>query len=183
MIKRRTHAGRVQHARENKWGFGHVPYGYTRNPQTKELQIYKDEADIVQLIYRLYLDEGYTFDKIIRYLESESLPPPCLSSKETTNQKNIANSRKNTGGKWIPSTIYRIFERGELYSGTYTAFRDIYKTIAGKTKLMGQRPKEEWVIVQVPSLISPEQAEKVLERMEQNRRFAKKRSVRSYPLR
>lgn len=182
-IKRRTHAGKVQHARENKWTFGYVPYGYIRNPQTKQLEIYKDEADIIQLMYRLYLDEGYTLDKIIRYLESESLPPPCLSSKETTNQKSIANSRKNTGGKWIPSTIYRIFERGELYSGTYTAFRDIYKTEAGKTKLIGQRPKTEWVIVSIPPLITPEQAEKVLEKMEENRRFARKRSVRSYPLR
>lgn len=40
-----------------------------------------------------------------------------------------------------------------------------------------------WVIIQVPPLVSLNDAEEVLEKLEQNRRFAKKRSVRSYLLR
>ncbi len=182
-IKRRTHAGKVQHARENKWSFAFVPYGYTKNPTTKQLEIFEDEARIVRLIYRLYLEEGHTLDGIARYLDNEKIPPPSLSTKGTNNQKSIANSRKNISWKWIASTIYRIFERGELYSGTYTAFRDIYKTVAGKTQKIGEREKDLWVIIQVPPLVSVSEAEEVLERLEQNRRFAKKRSVRSYLLR
>jgi site-specific DNA recombinase len=110
-IQRRTHSGKIQHARENKWGFSYVPYGYIKNPTTKYLEIYEDEARIVKLIYRLYLEEGYTLDGLARYLTNEKIPPPSLSSKGTNNQKSIASSRKNSSGQWIASTIYRILER------------------------------------------------------------------------
>lgn len=182
-IKRRTYSWKIQHARQNKWPFANVPYGYSKNPNTKELEIFEDEANIVKLIYNLYTERSFTIDAISQHLTKEWVLPPSLSTKWTGTQKGSLKMRKNSSSKWIPSTVFRILSRTELYMGSHRAFSKSYKKIGTKTVVIGDRPKDEWIYIAVPVLILKEQSENVLEKMEYNRRFNKKRSHRQYLLR
>ncbi|WP_445330214.1 recombinase family protein [Tepidibacter sp. Z1-5] len=49
-----------------------APYGY--DVENKYLKINEKEAKIVQLIYRLYYNEGCGIGKIARYLNDKEIP-------------------------------------------------------------------------------------------------------------
>lgn len=59
-------AGKMQKIMDGKWAGGGVPYGYCS--QNKELVMVKDEAEIVRLIYKLYLQEGMAATSVVSYL-------------------------------------------------------------------------------------------------------------------
>ena len=181
-IKRRTHSGKIQHSRENKWVFA-IPFWYIKNPTTKALEIYEDEAKIVRYIFDLYLWDSYSIESLAKHLTEENISPSSLSNKSTETQKWVLKLRKNASYKWIPSTIYRIFEKSELYSGTYTAFRNEYKKIGNKTILIWERPKEDWIMMTVPPIISKEEADIINEKLAYNKRFAVRWTNQAYLLR
>lgn len=182
-IKRRTYAGKVQFARQNKWPFANVPFWYAKNTSTKELEIYEDEAEIVKLIYRLYIEKNFTIDGIAQHLTNEGVLPPSMSTKGSGTQKGSLRVRKNSSNKWTPSTVFRILDRSELYTGTHRAFQKAYKKVGDKTVILWIRPESEWIDISVPPLIQKSQAEDTLERLQMNRQFSRKRSYRQYLLR
>lgn len=49
-------------------------------------------------------------------------------------------------------------------------------------EVVGERPKEDWVEIKIPSIITNKQGGLILDKLESNRRFAKKRAIRSYML-
>ena len=59
-------AGKMQKVMDGKWSGGSVPYGYCS--QNKELMVVKEEAEIVRLIYKLYLQEGMAATSVASYL-------------------------------------------------------------------------------------------------------------------
>jgi DNA invertase Pin-like site-specific DNA recombinase len=174
IIKTRTQSGKIQAARQNRWAFSSIPFGYVKNLQTKELEIYEDEAKIVKYIFNTYLNWWISIEGLSKHLTDVNIPPPSLSTKWTGIQKWVLWNRKNAIYKWIPSTVARIFDKVELYSWTYTAFRNVYKKIWWKTVYMWERPKEEWINVSVPPIISKEEAEEIEDKMVFNKRFADK---------
>lgn len=183
IIKIRTHSGKVQHARQNKWAFASVPFGYTKNPSSKELEIYEDEAKIVRYIFNLYLSGDYSIDSLTKHLTEASIPPPSISTKWAWTQKWVAGNRKNSSLKWIPSTVYRILEKSELYAWSYTAFKNQYKKIGWKSIYIWERPKEEWISIAVPPIITKEEAETIDEKLAYNKRFAERWYNQVYLLR
>lgn len=183
IIKIRTHSGKVQHARQNKWAFASVPFWYTKNPNSKELEIYEDEAKVVRYIFNLYLSGDYSIDSLTKHLTNENIPPPSASSKWAWTQKGVAWNRKNSSYKWIPSTVYRVLEKSELYSWSYTAFRNQYKKIWWKSIYIWERPKEEWISIAVPPIITKDEASIIDDKLAYNKRFAERWAKQFYLLR
>lgn len=68
-IKAQTMAGRFQKAREGKWNGGFAPYGYTL--VNGELQIAKDEADLVREIFDLYTNQLLGINAVAKRLEAQ----------------------------------------------------------------------------------------------------------------
>ena len=82
-------------------GLGRPPYGY-RNGEEGTLEVVKDEAAIVELIFRLYTKDGMGMRLIVQHL----------------NERGITTRR---GGNWNVVSIRDIL-KNTVYIGTYTRF-------------------------------------------------------------
>lgn len=105
-----------------------------------------------------------------------------MSEKEGSNQRGNRTRLKNSVFHWSATTVHRILSKASIYTGTYQAFQKQYRKTEDGIVCLGERPKEEWVSISIPPLIKTKQAEAILEKLESNRRFSKKRSVREYML-
>ena len=70
-ISEQTMAGRRQKARDGKWNGGFAPYGYKlvdkEGEKAKVLVINEEEAELVRLIYKLYL-QGMGLSRVAKWL-------------------------------------------------------------------------------------------------------------------
>lgn len=70
-IQEQTMAGRKQKARDGKWNGGFAPYGYKlvdkEGEKAKVLVINEEEAELVKLIYKLYL-QGMGLSRVAKWL-------------------------------------------------------------------------------------------------------------------
>jgi len=82
-------------------GLGRPPFGY-RNGDDGTLEIVKDEAPVVELVFRLYTDEAIGMRLIVQHL----------------NERDIRTRR---GGRWNVVSIRDVL-RNPVYMGTYTRF-------------------------------------------------------------
>jgi site-specific DNA recombinase len=82
-------------------GLGKPPYGY-RNSADGTLEVVREEAAVVELIYRLYTRDGLGLRLIAQHLNERSIPT-------------------RRGGQWNMVTIRDIL-RNPTYMGTYTRF-------------------------------------------------------------
>ena len=82
-------------------GLGRPPFGY-RNGGDGTLEIVRDEAPVVELIYRLYTKEAIGMRLIVQHL----------------NERDIRTRR---GGRWNVVSIRDVL-RNPVYMGTYTRF-------------------------------------------------------------
>jgi site-specific DNA recombinase len=72
----RVTAGLERRVREGKWMSGRLPYGYTRDKDTKLLAPDPVKAPVVRRIFHLYADRKLGTTAIARTLEAEAAPPP-----------------------------------------------------------------------------------------------------------
>jgi site-specific DNA recombinase len=63
-----TMEGRKQKAREGKWNGGLAPFGYIIDSKEDTLVIAPDEAEIVKIIFKKYVNEDMGIDAICNYL-------------------------------------------------------------------------------------------------------------------
>ncbi len=63
-----TMEGRKQKAREGKWNGGLAPFGYSIDSKKDTLVVEPDEAEIVKIIYKKYVNEDMGIDAICNYL-------------------------------------------------------------------------------------------------------------------
>lgn len=115
-IRKRTHAGRIQHARDGKWPFSSIPFGYFKNPETKKLEIYEAERWIVLEIVRLFLEEDYTLWKIADEFTKRKIFPPSMSDKDSPIQKSMRKRRINAVDYWSVVTVHRILSKAPMYT-------------------------------------------------------------------
>lgn len=129
--------------------------------------IREDEAQVVRYIFQKVL-EGYPLRRIAILLEGNYPPPRRFSH-------------------WEPKMIEIIVKR-EVYKGEFIAHRSMQVKIPGTSRTAGitdlnpetvlrkiQRPREEWIVVPVPAIVTPEdweQANKLISK-NQGRREAR----------
>ena len=89
-------------AREGQWNMAaRPPYGYKYDPETKKLKVIPHEAEVVKLIFNLYVHEGIGLGLITRYLNGEN---------------DDGTVYPNRGNKWNYTKI-RYIITNETYTG------------------------------------------------------------------
>lgn len=180
-IKLRTNSWKRQFAKENKWPFWHTPYWYIRNPETKKLEIFEEEKGILLKIVDKYLKDKMTLWEVAKYLTENKILPPSMSNKKSAHQTINIAKKKSPVFHWSATTVQRILSKASIYTWVYQWFSKQHKK-TWSWFIVTDRPKEDWISIEIPRIISDKEAELILETLENNRKFAKKRAVRTYML-
>jgi site-specific DNA recombinase len=118
-------------------------YGYRRVPRSAaevaHLEVYEPEARIVRGIFRDYVQHNVSIRQITRLLNDDGVPSPS--------GKNI----------WGVSTIGRLL-RNEAYVGRvyYNRREEVVDRHAKRGKRVLFRPREQWIEIPVPTIVSEE---------------------------
>jgi len=170
--KLRMAQGTLHKARDGRVTAKTPAYGYklvdsfgNEGPAAKRDTHYgirEDEAQVVRYIFQKVL-EGYPLRRIAIMLEGNSPPPRRFSH-------------------WEPKMIEIIVKR-EVYKGEFIAHRSMQVKIPRTPRTAGitglnpetvlrkiQRPREEWIVVLVPALVSPEDWEQANHLISKNHR-------------
>ncbi len=176
LIAERTRRGKLHRARLGSQAvLSAAPYGY-RYRRKSELhdafyEIDEREAPVVREIFRRYSEGGESIAAIAAGLSSEGIP--TRTGKTVWDRSSVWGILRNpayrgeaafgktqaTGRHGKPTRTTR--QRGERH-GRRTTRRD--------------RPREDWTLVPVPALVSVEQFELAQARLQENKRFAARRT-------
>ena len=136
----------IENARQGFWNGSVPPIGYRTyvaemrgEKQKKKLEIDPHTVDIIKLIFNLFL-EG-----------TDTSGP--MGIKNITEYLNIRKIKTKTGGDFYKSSAHNILTR-TAYIGTYYFNKHLSRT----RKL---KPREEWIAVPTPPIITKERFEKV----------------------
>ena len=150
LIGERTAAGRLGRARKGLW-HGRTPYGYDYNPETEQLVVNEVEAAVVLRIFGLYVDNGWPHRKIADQLNSEG----------------VRTKDKATYG-WHRAQISKV-----LNNNTYVGQAHFNKTVRSKNgRSTSRRPRDEWITIDVPPIVSEEKWNAAQERAKTNARWS-----------
>ncbi len=169
----KARSGRVT-ARVAAYGYKLVDANGKESAASKKDSYYAlrdDEAVIIRLIYDRVL-EGVPMRRIALELEMAGIKPPKQY-------------------KHWEATQVRLFIRNEIYKGDFYAHRWEHKTVqkpskdgfsmrAVKCKI--ERPREEWIHVPVPAIVTPEEWEAANRMLEKNRQTARRNAKVPYLL-
>lgn len=161
--RERLTTARYNAALEGKW-MGNVPFGYKRDKRTMRLVPCEAEAEVIQLIYNLYLN-GYEGRQV-----KEKAIATILKEHGIRTAKNCID--------WDSTQIER-YLTNDAYIGV-AKFRTTKKNSDGKVEI---RPNEEHIIVEEAHdpIISIEDFNKVQE-MKKSKGRTKRRDAKIFPL-
>jgi site-specific DNA recombinase len=145
------------------------PYGY--RVEDRMLVIYEPEARIVRLIFTWYVygDENgkrLSIKAIARRLTEMKVPT------YTDLRPNATFKKKRGYGEWDKSTISQML-RSEVYKGMWHYGR--VNSHTGEAN-----PREHWIEVSVPAIVSEEIWQRAQERLEENKRLSKRNAKYEY---
>lgn len=175
-FEREKIAERTTRARRQKVEAGHVvshgraPYGYrlavVNGKQT--LALHEPEAQIVRMIFGLYLNEGLSFYEISHRLTGMSVP--------TAGDTCSLIYRQSRHGKWRRSVVAHIVHN-ETYAGKW--YYSKRHKVNGRSV---ETPREARVCVEVPAIIDRETWERAQKRARENSRYSKRNTIHDYLL-
>jgi site-specific DNA recombinase len=141
-IAERYRRGKLWRARRGEVIFWKVPYGYRRIAGTAismaHLVVYEPEAAVVRRIFEDYV-AGHSTREIVRRLNFDQVPSPTGKAV------------------WGTSTIDRVL-RNESYVGHayYNRTESIPDARARRRTRQVLRPREQWIAIEVPRIVSDE---------------------------
>ena len=106
-----------------------APYGYIVNKH-KEFEIVPTEAEIVRLIYTLYIEQGWGYKKIANHLTDEGIPTPRMS-EQMRKEAEGGESKRDVKRVWAIASIQGILEN-DFYIGTFRQRKYTRAKINGK---------------------------------------------------
>lgn len=168
-IKARTTRGRIQRARTGQIlpsGTGRYGYDYVREPRA-HFAVNEEEAEVVRMIYAWYL-EGMGGMKIARKLSEMGIP---------TKQDKQGGHKKAGRGEWNYGVIYKILT-DPIYTGKYFYNKAEWDR-KGNRK---ERPREEWVAIDVPPIIDEETFYKAQQVRARNKKHSRRNTKHEYLL-
>jgi len=174
-IRERSMRGKRAKARTGRVVGTRAPYGYDHirdeNGKVVNFKPLEEEAKIVQLIYQWYVygdESGQRFSAggIAKRLSEMRIPTP--------GETNSGYHRSRGSGMWHAYTVLSVIER-ETYAGIWR-----FGVRIGPTR--NERPKEEWIEVEVPALVDRETWETAQELRGQNKLFSKRNKQHDYLL-
>ncbi len=152
-----------------------APYGYRYIRKTSEAparyQIDAAEAEVVRLVYHKYTVGGLSIGAIARLLHGMGVP-----------------TRRRV--RWERSVVWAIL-RNPAYKGTACfnktqvgprqkatkPFRLSGRAVHGDKSSNHERPRDEWIEIPVPAIVSEETFALAAERLADNKRFAPRRTI------
>src|SRR5258708_7300785 len=165
--RHRAHSGEISVMSGARYG-----YRYIRQTDEAPAAYIVDEAEahVVRRAYEMYTVEGLSIGEITRRLNAESIPP-----------------RKS--GRWERSVVW-----GVLRNSAYRGVACFGKTrVSGRTRVMRpqrrrgvttpsttaghERPREEWIEIPVPALITEESFARAQELLRENKVRSRRRTI------
>lgn len=162
-IKERTSRGMRRKALSGKVPKSGRPYGYDYNSEAGMYVINEDEAQAVRLMFKWIGQEKATLYETCRRLAEMGV------------------QTKNNGGVWRTNTVAGIIHN-TLYFGEAVAFKKIKRKIAPHKYKTGQHPKDNWVIIPVPAIITREEFEAAQATLRENYEKAPRNTKNPYLL-
>ena len=150
----RSKMGRMRRAKEGFYsGSNPAKFGYQYNHETQRLEINEKEAEIVRFVFQEYIQ-------------------PDSSLVQVAKQLNKLGHTSKTGVKFRSDTLHS-FIRDTTYVGRWYANRYCSE---------GERPKDEWIEVQVPRIIDDEIFEKAQKLLNARRNYSVRNAKYQYLL-
>ena len=149
-FRERSMRGRVAMLRQGKAIQDSHVFGYDFDKENHCYTINKAEAAIIKEIYRLYLS-GYGGTQSICIYLTEHYPT-------------------KTGKPWPKSLINDILKR-EMYTGHYYSNRIYHIRTGLKSEQRIERPREEWIEMTCPAIITEEEHREALRLLKRNLTF------------
>lgn len=125
MITKRLHRGRMKSLEEGNYISPHAPFGYDKKDKT--LVINEKEADIIKLIFDLYINNGMGDTKIANYLKENKV------------------YNKNNNVNWDRTTIRKIIQN-PVYIGKVSWGKREYKYKEDGKRTSKFLNKSEWKV-------------------------------------
>ena len=170
-IKERTVGGKVRKMKEGKVLGAYGLYGYDYDQKNQTYIINEEQAEIVRMVFDYFTDPNTPFkgiNGIANHLTSLGIPTA-------------------KGNKVWHRQVVRQMLLKESYTGNhpqrkYDTEGDYVRVQSGLSRNQKERPKEEWIYTQIPSIISVEQYEKAQELLRTSKRRFAKDSLHPYLL-
>jgi site-specific DNA recombinase len=167
LIADRMRRGRLAKYRAGKLlPWGRPPYGYRVNPDhprdTEGLRLDEAEATMVARMFDWYLKPGATLYRVAKWLTDSGMPTPRGKSR------------------WQVSTVRCILTN---YAYTGVTFANRLRVVpskrrrsplkpVGKRQSTTQRPREEWIPIPVPAVVTQEVFDRVQAKLSHNQQMA-----------
>ncbi len=171
-IRERTVRGSREKARQGKVvSAGATPFGFYYNKEKATLEEDLEKAQTLRLFFYTFANESLSLQGLAERLNRLHIPTP------------------KGGDRWRASTL-GVMLRNEAYIGKLHQFRKYHveprmrrqpSTRIKKTSLV-LRPREEWITVEVPSLVPLELFEAVQRKLDRNAELSKRNTKREYLL-
>jgi site-specific DNA recombinase len=152
-----------------------APYGYRYIRKTDEAPaayaVLEDEARVVRRIYEMYTVEGLSIGEITRRINAEGIPT------------------RKASARWERSTIWAVLRnsayRGVAYFGKTRASSRARvirpqrrRGVVTPSMTAGhERPREEWIEIPVPALVSEESFARAQELLQENKIRSRRRTI------
>ncbi|PBC66310.1 DNA invertase Pin-like site-specific DNA recombinase [Streptomyces sp. TLI_235] len=143
-IAERYRRGKLFRSRAGEVLSWRAPYGYRRIPRDHELpahlEVFEPEAAVVRRIFRDYTERGLSMRQIARGLAADQVPTP-----------------RSGNGTWGTSTLGRLLHN-EAYIGRvyFNRTEAVPNPKPGHRHRQIPRPREEWIAIAVPAIVSEE---------------------------
>ena len=152
-----------------------APYGYKYIKKTETSSAYyhviEEEAEVVRTVYKLYVQDALSINAIARWLNDHQVP--------TRKKKSL----------WERSTIWAML-RNPAYKGRacFGKTRSVERQkITRPLRMRGgysprcsankERPREQWIEIPVPALVSEELFELAQEKLQYNKKHSPRRTI------
>ena len=181
LIKERSRRGRLFAARQGRVNWSHAPYGYRLIRKTEstpqKLVVDETEAEVVKQIFRWCVEDGLSCYAMEKLLRERGVP---------TRKGRPLGWSQSTVGDVLRDTVYKglgYYNRTKRVDAKRPVkgmgFKDLRP---GNLRSHAERPKEEWIPVEVPAVVDPETWELAQEQLEKNRERARRNNTKHHYL-
>ena len=179
VIRERTTNGRIKAAKSGKWVTGIPPYGYNiiekpdengKMKRTGLLKVNTEEAKWVKQFFKWVVVDRLSLREVQKKANDLKIPLP---------RRKVSN--KKTLSYWHKRTIGRILTN-ENYTGiaNFRKYKRPFNNLTSITDESLLRAKEDWISINIPSIVSSEMFEQCKQQLLKNRDFSKRNQKRTY---
>jgi site-specific DNA recombinase len=152
-----------------------APYGYRYIRKTDEAPaayvVLEDEARVVQRIYEMYTVEGLSIGEITRRINAEGIPT----------RKASARWERSTVWAVLRNSAYRgvaCFGKTRVSSRARVIRPQRRRGVVTPSMTAGhERPRDEWIEIPVPALVSEESFARAQELLQENKIRSRRRTI------